>query len=441
MSEFKFSKYNILFTENQRFFVYNTLSTAIAQLDEETYSAFLSTKISKLNTTYIDAMIKQHFIVDKEINETEEYLFFYNSYRFGRSAGVLSLTIVPTYNCNLACTYCMQGQNKTQEMISSENTSLILSFAESQIINSRKNNVPINKIHVGLYGGEPMLHKSALIQFSEGMKDIADKYNCPTHYSMTSNMTLLDDEMIALIKKFNVSVQISIDGSQENHDRRRIKKDGTGTYNTIIENIIKLNTLGLKDNLVIRINIDKDNLFDAEKVLADVHEYANDVYFGFLDSFAGLNDSFSEHCVSRESYSTIVTKKFDELSKKYGFQTPARFGKQSPCTINSINKYFIDLHLDVYKCEMLLNKPDARVGYISRDGKLIAEKGFYHQMNHNPSQFLECIECKLLPMCAGGCAGKIYVTNKRKDGMLTERNCMYTESAVVEYLKSFVQSE
>ena len=441
MKELKFSRYNILFQNESKKYVYNTLSTAIAQLDDRTYTAILDKDISLVEREYFEAMSSQHFLVDSDVNEAEEYLYFYNNYRFGRSAGVLSVTLVPTYSCNLACTYCMQGNKKTNERISSVDTSLILSFVESEVIASKRNGVPIKKIHAGLYGGEPMLHKSALIQFSNGIKDIAERLGCETDYSMTSNLTLLDSDFIDLIDKHKISVQVSIDGSEENHNSRRIKHDGSETYRTIIDNIKQLNSAGLKDYIVIRVNIDRDNLEDAERVLKEIHELSNDVYFGFIDSFAGLNDSFTEHCVSRESYSDIVTKKFDDLSRKYGFAIPARFGKQSPCTMNSVNKYFIDLQLNVYKCEMFLNKPDARVGTLSDTGKFLPEAGYYRQMNRNPGSLPECLECKLLPMCAGGCAGKMYISSKRSDGQLTEHYCMYKEADVIDYLKSFVQSE
>jgi sulfatase maturation enzyme AslB (radical SAM superfamily) len=53
--------------------------------------------------------------------------------------------------------------------------------------------------------------------------------------------------------------------------------------------------------------------------------------------------------------------------------------------------------------------------------------------------FAECQKCKLLPLCAGGCAGKVYIASNRKDGVLNEKNCMFTEESLITYLKTYVE--
>jgi radical SAM protein with 4Fe4S-binding SPASM domain len=88
---------------------------------------------------------------------------------------------------------------------------------------------------------------------------------------------------------------------------------------------------------------------------------------------------------------------------------------------------------------MLLNQPIARVGYLKHGGIFIPSAGFYNQMAHSPSAFPECIECKLLPACAGGCIAKAYIANGRKDGILNEKYCMFTEEQLLAYLKNYVE--
>jgi uncharacterized protein len=298
--------------------------------------------------------------------------------------------------------------------------------------------VPISKLYISLFGGEPRLQKNTIFYFADGMYDIARKYNCEIIYSMTSNMTLLDDDIIALIKKYKISTQVSIDGTRSQHDIRRIKRNGAETYDTIINNLKRLKDNGLKNYIIIRLNIDNENLDDAELILSSVCEYSDDVYFGFLDTFKGFNDSYSKNCISNEIYPEIVLARFDEMSKKYNFNISRHFGKQSPCTLSSENCFYIDCYLNVYKCEMLLNQPIASVGKIVDEGKFIPNTGFYHQMNHSPELFPECLKCKLLPLCAGGCAGKAYIAAGKDDGVLNEKYCMFSEESLKIYLKDFV---
>jgi len=434
----KYSQYNVIFETQNKYYIYNTLSTAIAEINENVYNLINTNNLKNLDEKYYQIMFDQHFIVDSNSNEVEEYLYFYDYIRFTKTAKVLSVTFIPTYNCNLKCSYCMQGNVKDNKSIVPEDIDKILLFVESQIISSQKIGIPITKLHVGLYGGEPLTQKESIKIFIEKMFDYSKKYNCEIKYSMTSNMTLLDDDVLSLIKRYKISTQISIDGCQKNHDVRRTKLDGSGTYSIIVNNLKKLVSNGLKEYIVIRINIDKENLLEAEDILKEIRDYSNDIYFGFLDTFSGLNDSFSNQCISSEIYPQIISKKLDEISKKYKFIIPARFGKQSPCAMNCINKYFIDLYLNVYKCEMFINKPEVSVGRISSDGRFIPNAGFYHQINRSPKSFSECMSCLLLPMCAGGCAGKSYINGETKNVILNEKYCMYDKNALLEYLKEYV---
>jgi uncharacterized protein len=256
---------------------------------------------------------------------------------------------------------------------------------------------------------------------------------------MTSNLTLLDVDLLALIKKYSIHIQVSIDGTKTQHDTHRIYKNGKGTYELIMKNLRWLNENSLKDYITIRLNIDKSNLKNADEIMRAVYTYSNDVYFGFLDTFKGFNDMFSENCITNEVYPEVVSQKFNEIYKKYGFPLPQPFGKMTPCSLCCENKYFIDYRLDVYKCEMLLNQPVARAGQLADDGAFIPSAGFYSQMNHSPRRFEECMECKLLPLCAGGCVGKAYIANEKKDGILDEKRCLFTEETLITYLKSYIE--
>ena len=435
MSGMKFSFYNILFDADGKHYLYNTLSTALAQIDDKTLLAVKNGDIAAIDPQCIEEMANQHFLVDYQANESDEYLYFYNQIRFGRSAKSLAVNFIPTYNCNLACPYCLQGQNKANEHIKHEDIDKIFSFVSITIENSRAIGMAITKIFAHLYGGEPMLQKDALTYFCDGLKNIAEKYECETVYSMTSNMTLLDENMIELMRKHQINVQVSIDGIKKQHNERRIFINGSGTYEVILQNLKRLQEAGLKDLVVIRLNIDKDNLSDAENIFMAVHEYSNDIYFGFLDTFKGNNDLYSSQCVSNAIYPEIVSKTFNEIYQKYGQSASISFGKMSPCSINCENYYLIDFYLNVYKCEMLLNQPENRIGFIDGNGNLIKTSGFYRQMNRTPQLFPECMACKLLPLCAGGCAGKAFF----RDGDISKPYCMFSEESLVVYLTDYVR--
>jgi len=388
-----------------------------------------------MDAAFTECMLDQHFLVDGNADESTEYLYFYNHTRFAKSAKTLAVTIIPSYGCNLACPYCLQGQNKVNVAAKIEDIEILLTFISKTIEDSITIGMPITKIAANLYGGEPMLQKRALIYFSDRIKNIAENYQCETIFSMTSNMTILDDDMIELIRKHQISVQVSIDGTKEQHDKRRIFADGSGTYNTILKNLTRLLDAGLKKFVVIRLNIDKNNLDEAENIFTAVCGFSDDVYFGFLDTFKGHNDSFSGQCVYNLIYPKIVTNTFNTIYQKYGRTPSISFGKMSPCAMVCENKFFIDPSLNIYKCEILVNRPEYSVGHIDRSGQFIKNAEFYKQMNRTPEILPKCLACKLLPLCAGGCAGKAAING---DGM-NEPYCMFSEESLIIFLKDYIK--
>jgi uncharacterized protein len=434
-SALKFSCYNILFDVEGKHYVYNTLSTALAQLDDKTFNAAKEDDAALVDNQFCEEMLNQHFLVDCQADELCEYLYFYNHIRFGKSAKVLSINFVASYDCNLACPYCLQGHRKTEISIGTKDVDRILAFISNTIEKSIAAGVAITRINTHLYGGEPMLQKPTLIYYSDRLKSIAEKYKCEIAYTMTSNMTLLDDDMVEFMQKYQISVQVSIDGTKEQHDERRIFANGSGTYEIILKNLERLRDAGLKDRITIRLNIDKRNLEDAEKIFTAIYELSDDVYFGFLETFKGHNDAFSNECISNFIYPQIVTDTFNEVYQKYGRVPVTSFGKMAPCAMVCENKFLIDPLLNVYKCEMLLNQPEHRVGFLNSAGQLIKNGGFYKQMNRTPQIFPECIVCKLLPLCAGGCAGKSHFDY----GDINKPYCLFSEEALIIFLTDYVK--
>ena len=360
-----------------------------------------------LSEEMVSNLVSAGFVVDGNVDEVEKYLYFYDATRFATSAGILSIAFLPTYDCNLACPYCLQGQDKKAQRITPEGVDRILVFARKEIGKMKDQGIVPKAIRVFLYGGEPLLEKERIRQFCKGIKCLSDDAGIPAEFSMTSNFTLLDDDFIDFIEEFHIVTQVSIDGTPQQHDVRRIMRGGQGTYDRILANLEKMRARNLQDLVVIRLNIDRTNIDDAEAIISAVEKYSNDVYFGFLDHFEGNNDCYSE-CIDRASYSYEISSRLDRILHSHGFHSNVRFGKQAPCSINSINKYFIDYRCDVYKCEMLVNMPEMRAGYIDKNGDFISEAGYFHQMAISPVKYPECRKCLLLPMCAGGCAGKSY---------------------------------
>lgn len=433
----KASFYNHYITQNSKQFVYNLLSTAIIELDENIFELIKNNQIDRIDKSIKESLISEGIIVKDNVDESLIYKTYYDSIRLGETAKTLTVTLVPSYNCNLACPYCLQGSGKLTKKMNIKEVDAVLNFIHNKL--SDTDGVEIKHLAISLYGGEAMMNKKELIYFCENTKKIAEIFKISSDYQMTTNLTLLDDSMIKMINDYQISIQVTIDGTKEQHDKKRINKNGGGTFDTIINNLEKLCECGLKDLITIRINIDNTNIDDAEKIFDTVSKYSNDVYFGFLQPFKGYNDNYKDRCVNEEQQSLIISKMFNDILVKRNFIIPQSFGKKSPCSLNCRNKYYFDCNLDVYKCELLLNQKECSVGKLNYNGDIEYNHNYYYQMNFSPYEFEKCKKCKLLPACAGGCPAKKYIEEGNKDGCVMISNCYIDEQSLNFYLKEYIE--
>lgn len=436
--QFKNSYYNYLFEYRGLHYIYNTLSTAIAEINENLYNAFINNEFTQISCDEKKSLFENGFIVDKDNDEMYQYRYFYESTRFGSSAKVLGITFIPTYNCNLSCPYCYEGEEKSVDKIKKEDINKILGFISSQIKGSR-DFVPISKLRILLFGGEPLLCKNELIYFCNATSNIAKKFNIDVEYSMVTNLTIVNSEIIDLIAKYKIVTQVSIDGIKEDHDKRRIYKNGQGTYDTIISNLEALLNNGLKNLVTIRINIDETNTKQADILFKTLKKYSDDIYFGILRSYKGINDNYNQNCFKGNCIDNISTEQLHDIYVNNGFEVPQKFGKKSPCGLNAQNKYIIDNKLNVYKCDLLINHPECRVGYINEDGEFFIEPNYYQQMAFSPFLFEDCLNCKFLPLCGAGCPAEKYLEIQLKNGDIIHKNCDSVEERLKNYLLDYVK--
>ena len=102
---------------------------------------------------------------------------------------------------------------------------------------------PNEQLTFEFQGGEPLTNFSAIkniIEYTE-----KNKKKKKISYTLVSNLTLLDEEMIRWIKDYNIGVSTSIDGDELLHNNNRPFISGCGTYQTTVEKMMRLKKMNI----------------------------------------------------------------------------------------------------------------------------------------------------------------------------------------------------
>ncbi|POA28196.1 MULTISPECIES: quinohemoprotein amine dehydrogenase maturation protein [unclassified Pseudomonas] len=140
-------------------------------------------------------------------------------------------TIVLNVNtgCNLSCTYCYKEDlavpSKGLKMnFETARKSIELLIAQGQV---RDN------LNVIFFGGEPLTNLSLIKQVVDYAEARCKEVGKQVDFSMTTNATMLTEEIVDYLDLHRFGVSISMDGPQAVHDRRRITVGGQGTYEVV----------------------------------------------------------------------------------------------------------------------------------------------------------------------------------------------------------------
>jgi len=349
---------------------------------------------------------------------------FYIKKDFKRKPSLTSVFINLTTRCNQKCPHCYIASEKNKK----------IDFPANKIINIIDELYENNGKSITLSGGEPLLHPD--------IKKIIKYASSKLNIRLLTNGTLIDRDYANFLSDNNVSVQISIDGSNEKiHDSIR----GKGSFNLSINAIKHLKKAGFEDNLNLCTTIMKQNHNDIIDII-DLSQNYNIQMLRFLHlrrtgradrkwaDISGMNLNDYENFIIKilelqKYYKTNLTltcgmsgfllkipKEFDEdglwcpVGKMLIIDTS---GNAYPCVLMMSDKYlmgnvFKEGLAKIFQSDKMLNLCD----YFSNRRLLISK----------------CSKCTFRNLCQSGCMGQAIDHNgsiEKTDNFCNLRKTLY----------------
>ncbi len=170
------------------------------------------------------------FLVSDLAEEKEEMLSLFDkaNERITRQY----IIAVMNLDCNLACTYCFEGEKKGKYYMSPETTDFLIRHIDSSFLSKGR------AVYIEFYGGEPLLSFENIKYISKKIIRKAEKKGVEYSFNLVTNGTLLTGERTKELAALGLKeAKITIDGLPENHNIYRPFKSGAGSFNIIVENL------------------------------------------------------------------------------------------------------------------------------------------------------------------------------------------------------------
>jgi uncharacterized protein len=341
------------------------------------------------------------FMVPKGTNEYRKVQLAFGQQHYRQN--IFELILLASEDCNFRCNYCYED------------------FARGTMLPSVREGVKklverkapyLRQLTVGWFGGEPLYGFQAMEDLGPFFTEIAEKYSLSYASHITSNGYLLTPDVAEKLLAWRVTdYQITIDGMREQHDKKRPARDGSGTFDQIISNLIEFKKRPERFRVRIRVNYDRENHPYLEELLLLLEkEFAGDDRFGVafhgVGRWGGPNDQNLDVCGVDEQRK--VQQRLRQSAKDKGFRPGGTVRDRNSlgrnvCYAARPYNFIVGADGKLMKCTIVLDKEDHNiVGQLMPNGDMVLNVDNFALWTEPAFQSdTGCQKCAILPTCQG----------------------------------------
>ena len=394
----KYSQFNSVVPYNDKFLLYNSFSSNYLVLMPmlkdllEAASAEGVDQLEKVHPLFYQALASGKYLVDDTENELENVKRI--SKAIDSDDGVYQLTINPTMNCNFKCWYCyethVKGSRMSQDIIARTNM-FITSTAESP---------SLKQFALAWFGGEPLLYfEDIVLPIMQHFTETCTAKNIVGSIGFTTNGYLITEKMASTFAKYPVThLQITLDGSEEDHDMIRYVSKSRGSYREIIQNIKLLLQHGIR--VTTRVNYTTKNIGKCIGILDDIQDIP-------VEEREHLVIDFHRVWQDKEEDEFNTAKSVINTFQRAGFRVNSHYSPDNvrhSCYADKKNSATLNYNGDIFKCTARDFTTSGREGYIAEDGTIVWENDSLNRRLDAKFNNKPCLTCRILPLCNGGCS-------------------------------------
>jgi len=329
-----------------------------------------------------------------------------------------SLVLNVANQCNLHCTYCYEPEaakyGAAPVRMNEETARKSVDFLFAKAGGNRE-------VNVIFFGGEALLNfklMQAVVAYAQEKGRAANKH---VDFSLTTNGTLLTDEMIDFFQEHHFGITVSIDGPKDLHDKRRFFLTSTGkqrgSYAQLLPRVERLLNRYTARPVVARVTLTRGTV-----EVVRIYEHLSKLGF-FEVGFSPVTATVGVDHGLEPADLRLVLEGFEELGAVYtdralhnqytGFANlstmltdlHAGTNKLFPCGAG-LGLLDVDGNGDVYLCHRFPGSEEHKYGNV-HDGIQYDRLNEFLNGAHIGNKPV-CQTCWIRGLCGGGCYHEAY---------------------------------
>lgn len=330
----------------------------------------------------------------------------------------MSLYLLLSQSCNLGCIYCLNGTETYHKDGGLKMTDPVAFRSVERCLGDL---APHGRLEIVFFGGEPLLNwplaRRVIVHCEEVLKpQYPDK---AIRYHVTSNLTVLPDDLIDWARKHEITFLCDVDGPAPVHDACRPYKGGAPSHARTVAHIRRLTEAGLR--VALRATITSRN----QDCLPEIARHHRDIG-GTGTAFVPVNPVNSDEAILPADLLPSPQRVLEGLAQVFEDRTwdtkdlfpfnlyasHLRCGARNArgCGAPYGNTPVVDVNGDVYPCIYLVGIQRYYLGNLM-DGTYPDRRVLDAMMEGlHVDHMAECRSCAWRYICGGGCpVGKLTV--------------------------------
>lgn len=344
---------------------------------------------------------RRGFLVREGAGEMDQFRYHFARRHWRQDA--LQLILLASEDCNFRCVYCYEKfRHGTMRPEVREGVRRLVEARAPRL----------SQLGISWFGGEPLYGWEAVEELAPFFAETARRHGLSFSHQMTTNAYLLTEERATRLLEWGcASYQVTVDGLAAEHDCKRVGRDGSPTWQVVMDNLRSMRDRSAQFQVAVRVNFDHGNLPGLAPFIEALSEdFGGDPRFVLrfrpVGRWGGENDDRLAVCGRDDRRGALDGLRQQaleaDLRVEGGIRELAGMGSQVCYAARPFN-FVVGATGKLMKCTVALDDLEENVvGRILPDGRLdLVDERMARWVAPHFESDAQCRSCYVLPGCQG----------------------------------------